>query len=479
MIAIACVTGCASAPERGSAGDASPASVGAQWRLIETPLPVIPGRDLVIALNPIDDSRTLADAPTVTLGDGRVIESTLVFFTGEAGEAVPGGWSPPTARVEGVRFARGDAMPNAEAGFLAAIAPIPSDTPRTPLRIDGRLQRTAWIDPPDIRRIAQQVATPTLSERDASDLRHLLTPIARDPLTSWRVDLLLDRPALAEQFANVREPFGDPALRAFAEQSADRWRVALDALRDDAAARDLLGRLTEIKRFPDGVVRPAWSPIESGEAALLSSLLNPRLDAGTRNRLTRDFLGRWRPRGDTLETVEPPAAPLHPPGLELGPAMLEWSQASWSIARPFLPPDVWQTSLVLERLPSSASDRAILRARIDCRARSRTGDAVTLHLGPADNPRATWTITGEGDVRAARGSAPAPPTNVERTEFGWRVFVEFDDSMLESDGTLRIAYERTDARGVRTSWPLPAYPGSALGARSPIDVTTWFGFGAP
>lgn len=481
IVCVACagVMGCASAARDEAPSRDDSRSIGAQWTLIETPLPVIPGRDLVIALRPLDDARALGDAPGITLGDGRVVESTLVFFTGEPGERTPGAWTAPAARVQAVRIASGGTVPDAEAGFLAAIAPIPADVPRTPLRIDGRLQRTAWIDPPDISAIAREVATPSLDANDVTALRALLEPIADDPLTSWRIDLLLDRPSLTQRLGDVRATFDDPALRAFAEQSADRWRVAIDALGDPVVARDLLARLTEIRRFADGVVRPAWSPVETGEAGLLSSLLNPRLDRATRARLARDFLSRWRPRGDSLESVEPPAAPLTPPGLELGPSMLEWSQASWSIARPFLPAADWRTSLVLERLPASNAERAVLRVRLECGAPSRAGDAVTIRLGPSDNPRAAWTITSDGDVRVAERSAPAPPTTVERTDSGWRAFIEFDDAMLESDGVLLLAYERVDARGVRTSWPLPAYPGSALGARSPIDITTWFGFDAP
>ena len=69
-------------------------------------------------------------------------------------------------------------------------------------------------------------------------------------------------------------------------------------------------------------------------------------------------------------------------------------------------------------------------------------------------------------------------TTVSRQGGKWVANVPIPARCVEKDGTLRIAIERTDSRGRRTSWPRPMLPWDSEPGRVALDTKAWGGASA-
>ena len=100
-------------------------------------------------------------------------------------------------------------------------------------------------------------------------------------------------------------------------------------------------------------------------------------------------------------------------------------------------------------------------------------------FGPSDSPRATLVVRPDADAtllfrEPARGVSSATiPAVTRREDDRWTAFVDMPDDLLEPDGTLLLGAERIDPRGVRTTWPRPAFPWDDAPPRLRIDLSSW------
>jgi len=100
-------------------------------------------------------------------------------------------------------------------------------------------------------------------------------------------------------------------------------------------------------------------------------------------------------------------------------------------------------------------------------------ESVRIWLGPTGRPRAVIRASRDGSVRdEATGSAVADTTVVRKPD-RWVCQLPVPDACLEADGTLRIAFERTDSRGVRRAWPRPMLPWQTEPGRAAVDTAAW------
>lgn len=199
----------------------------------------------------------------------------------------------------------------------------------------------------------------------------------------------------------------------------------------------------------------------------------------------------------------PRAAPARPPGASLGPLFADWTLASWTNHRPRRPDAEHTTAALLQPTPDGSSWRLYLECRTpnaDPQA-TRTDqppapdEFVRIFLGPTDNPHALLRIDPEGfivDQTQSRASTSesddqtdeqnndeqsddAEPRSltIKRRSDRWSCVVPIPVDAIDPDGALRIAIQRVDERGVRTTWPRPMLPWRDEPGRAAIDLTAW------
>lgn len=184
--------------------------------------------------------------------------------------------------------------------------------------------------------------------------------------------------------------------------------------------------------------------------------------------------------------------PVAPPGLDIGPLLAEWNMASWTAGIPrtpaaVLPPPVGSVPLASDwltaaRLLRQDDGQWLLYVECACGPRaaadsdSLLGESLTIWLGSADAPAAAFQITPDGRMIDRRRPATPAQVRINRSDPaapGWIAWVPIPDSAIDRSGLLRIAIERTDARGVRSSWPRPVFPWQEQPGRLLLDLSAW------
>lgn len=191
--------------------------------------------------------------------------------------------------------------------------------------------------------------------------------------------------------------------------------------------------------------------------------------AGAARRLVlRDGTGEW-----SVAVANAPIA-ARPPGLELGPLAAEWNIISFARGETLAPTSERACRGVLQR---PAGDDGWELA-IECRwpDDSANNDTLRVWLGPFGAPTGMLEITPDGGVRDALQEGAPAPGSAWREPGGWRALVPIPASAIEN-GRVRLALERTDPRGLRTSWPRAMMPGQPEPGRVIVDLTQWGGLG--
>lgn len=178
----------------------------------------------------------------------------------------------------------------------------------------------------------------------------------------------------------------------------------------------------------------------------------------------RVSLGDWT---STL-SVQREAVRVTPPGLTLGPLRAGWSMAGWLIGRDSTPDPAWTTAALLQRSP----DGSRWEVYVEClHAEGSTNDLarerVRVFIRGADDA---------GEVRiveaARKPDLPGDKEPISRDD-RWSAVLPLSLSSRDEGGIIRLAVERVDARGVRSTWPRAMMPGDASPAMARIDLSGW------
>lgn len=301
---------------------AAPADVVAAERFI----PAYAGAILIVPLRPADSVREYLNAepwgitawgvdeepetlnawqpvqePTVTLGDGRRLQSDLHWLGVE--EDLTDDWlglRRTWNRHSWSAVTNDPSLARAGLGLWVAAIHLPADAYGTTARMDGRPLSLVWHEEPPEKTDTRRSPMPRLSRDQSGRLASILEPAMLDPMTAWHAALIRDRIDPWLRIGSTPPTSGgrDRILEAWALQIEHRWRTALHQLAqsDEQTAADLLNRLTAVVELPGEVREPAVLPIwpgrRGGHWELLETLLHPGLPASARVDATRDWLKR-------------------------------------------------------------------------------------------------------------------------------------------------------------------------------------------
>ncbi|MFI4896745.1 MAG: hypothetical protein ACIARR_02850, partial [Phycisphaerales bacterium JB059] len=99
------------------------------------------------------------------------------------------------------------------------------------------------------------------------------------------------------------------------------------------------------------------------------------------------------------------------------------------------------------------------------------GDLVRVWLGPFASPTTVLSVTRDGRVQ--QDNAPDRWIDVGRAPDRWVFDLDLPPEAIEPDGVLRIAIERVDSAGERTSAPRRMLPWQREPGRLAIDTAAW------
>lgn len=352
-----------------------------------------------------------------------------------------------------IRF--NDADPGAAAGGGGVLAPV---WPESELALAALLDELLDPGVSGLRRTER--ARAFLAEQPAAGA-WVLDDAGRSEAISGRtlatiaVANLGREPALASVRASAGGPTA-PDLRPLAPRRADTLLAALPA---DPPERQL-------------------DPAEAVRRALTGAEVEVRLGARTQR----------------LRALAEPG-PAFPPGLRAAPFFPDWTMAAWrrhateAGAQPStLPPPTadpaWSTA-ALVRKTDAGWEVLVECAVVD---EPGPGEAVRLWFGAFRQPAAVLLVRPDGTLidqtaAARRGNPDRPSTSGEaakpaavriaRETDRWFAWVPVPAGAIEPTQRLRLAIERTDARGLRTAWPRPMLPWQTEPGRALIDLSAW------
>ncbi len=217
--------------------------------------------------------------------------------------------------------------------------------------------------------------------------------------------------------------------------------------------------------------------------------------------------GDWRAtRRGVGETV-----PVLPPGTTIGPLHRGFDLSTWrrhatyadapafpldpGVRAPMPSPVAteWATGALLMRgapaAPGSVGEGVgggwvlYLECRHDAGARlgasAFDGEACQVWLGPFGAPRARIDVRRSGAAtltrfgRSVDQTRPARDVTVVRDDERWAAWIALDPALIGDDLLVELGLIRTDARGVRTSWPRPLLPVRDEPGRVRFDLSSW------
>jgi len=194
--------------------------------------------------------------------------------------------------------------------------------------------------------------------------------------------------------------------------------------------------------------------------------------------------------------VIPRTIEARPPGLSFGPFFEDWSLSSWlrsstdtgdvrggpspaGLGEPVLEEGHRTVAMLSTQdavgTGSSPSRRWMLYLECQRPAASATqrSEEVLVHLG-GQGGEVTLRVFADGQVVTSRGGSTRAP--VEQTDDRWIAWVTLPDSVLAEGQWVRLGITRTDASGLRSSWPRPMFPWEDLPPHAAIGLEEWDGF---
>lgn len=418
-----------------------------------------------------------------------------------------------------------DAEPDAQ-GVLFAIAKVDQDA--ATLDLAGSTIAIRWFD---------EAPPPPRGPAPPDALASVLAPALADPTERWRAELLLarlgysaprarfthdlfaqahalnrakwaaalarlsaadERTAQALTVALTRLVFDEPERTIPAWSTGDDAALLDDLLRQSASPESLVSTarayVASLPRASAWILSDAGSSraIEIAAASMqdapqLLTVMGPsreplelhpiapgelqRITASptTRTDSIRVEIGDW---GVSLPTLARPI-PAAPPGVRMGPFIRTLTRESWLSGSPALPDTAYATAALLQRRPG----RAAWELYVECHRppdAPNAPDFVRIWIGERDNPAAALRIDAEGFIiDDARPNATAQPITISRSDDAWTALVELPAAATANASPLLIGLERTDSRGVRTTWPRAVFPWDESPPRAPIDTRAW------
>lgn len=286
--------------------------------------------------------------------------------------------------------------------------------------------------------------------------------------------------------------------RLDASQRSERAKAWLDSLPpaagwviDDAGLRDAvsgraistcgIANLTERTTLGWGVpvgeaAAPDLTTLEPSAAREIAVIVPPPERGAVR--LTTPITlhaGRW-------SSVRPVAAdrlPAAPPGLKIGTLVGDWRMDALVAGAPdaeMTGDPAWATAGLVYRAADEGDQWSLY---LECRqppGQSKP-ETVRVWLGAFGSTRSILKVSSEGaasdELAPGRSLDSAAAPVIVHHDDKWILRIPIPATRIEPDHTIRIAVERTDARGRRSAWPRPMLPWQAEPGRAWVDLGAW------
>lgn len=232
--------------------------------------------------------------------------------------------------------------------------------------------------------------------------------------------------------------------------------------------------------------RPELSPIGPLRVAALSAampgtsmLRDEQIDASSSFVLSS---GAWNVSLSPLAE----RVPVRPPGRTFGGLQADLTLRSWrspssAVGSTALP----DTRAMIARGSPVLAGEDAWYLMIECRRVNRADDPakdrVEVWIGPREHPRLVIQLAAIGEATLIQAEKPDEVRSiVERVKFvkeeaRWLGFVPIDVACVEPESVVRIGLVRTDARGVRGSWPRAMLPWQVEPSRVLFSLKEWGG----
>jgi hypothetical protein len=309
----------------------------------------------------------------------------------------------------------------------------------------------------------------------------------------------LDEAALEALLDELLNPHLTPAQRATrASVWLDTLPLAAAWVVDDAGLREagtgacvstvavanLSTRDTVASAAAGELAKAELRPIPALSARMLAVASLEPMQSGVIPQEILFSAGRW----SAIRTAVTGALPVSPPGLRLEPFTSDWTMAGWLGGAPEASMRIapaWSTSVLLHYRAAEGADGSAGAAgswalHLECRD-PHPGDGddeVWVWIGPLGAPGAAIRITRDGTVMDTLGvrsgrTAGIGGATVLRFADRWIAHVPIDSRLIDPSGHLLVGLVRTDARGVRSSWPRPMLPWQVEPGRLTVDTRAW------
>ena len=103
-------------------------------------------------------------------------------------------------------------------------------------------------------------------------------------------------------------------------------------------------------------------------------------------------------------------------------------------------------------------------------------DTVRVIFGPGAGASHVVAVTEHGveaSFHVPTSRSQQREATVVRHADGWSAWIDVPESAIDPQGILRIAFERVDARGVRSTWPRTCTPWCEDPGRASLDLRAW------
>ena len=173
----------------------------------------------------------------------------------------------------------------------------------------------------------------------------------------------------------------------------------------------------------------------------------------------------------------PVGLPVRPPGFSLGPGWAPWTLKSWTagIPRPSERPRSFYA--LLHRRAPTASAESGWQLHVECPTTPGSEQGfLRLYLGPSNAPIAQLRIDPAGlQTEELHKPLERDPVSITTTDELWIATIDIPQRAIGDDGILRLAVERYDTTGARTTWPRPVLPWQGSPGRAALNVNAWNG----
>ena len=193
--------------------------------------------------------------------------------------------------------------------------------------------------------------------------------------------------------------------------------------------------------------------------------------------------GKW----SVERMLAPGRLPASPPGARADALLGDWTMGAWlggTVDDSMEGEAAWAGAALVRK--ASGDGASTWWVYVECRSPGmKPGDeepagpreSVRVWLGPLGHPTAVLHASSSGvvvdEAAVDQGLGSLRQARVSRGQGTWVAEVPIPERCIESDGTIRMAIERMDSRGRRSTWPRPMLPWQTEPGRIAVDLTAW------